>query len=725
MPIHFFLSYRGLFTRKLNQTMFPPINLKDPVRLGISLFVLISVVHSQETDDTLELSPLVIDADRLVQPQGFGGSNSGLDISNSLLGGTQIGLLDLSEAIAQYPAYAAFRKTPARAAHPTTQGVRLRNLGANSTSRSIVTLDGVPQNDPFGGWIYWQRYLTPSLYDIQIRPSSGSEAWGNYGTGGHISLKSISPKESRIHTKLTGGSDGTINASISADTRISQNASFNLSALTAETDGFYTLRSDQRGSVDQKANSQTHAYQGLLRIEADDSWLFTLRAAAFEEDRNNGTPLAFNGTEATDFSITALHRFDDSESGLNIVAYTQDRDFHNQFTAVADDRNSERPALDQFDMPASAEGASLTYFTRFAEKHDFSIGADIRLADGDVNERFRNLGSGFTRLRKAGGEQEMMGLFASSQLLVSNKTRIAVTVRADEVKNTNGLRQEWNTETSAQIRDDLIPANSDSFFSNNLTLYHDFSDNLRGMIRQSSGFRAPTLNELYRPFRVKNDIIESNQNLNTEKHLGFEAGLNYNADESWSISANIFSYSLDDMIANVVLSTESGFNPLCGFIPNGGSCGQRLNLSESTVEGFEIVWESQLTETFNTRAQFLYAPSKIVSNEAIPELNGNEFPHSSPFRANISLDWLPRDELRIWSNIRYQENEYEDTGNQRTLGDALQIDGGIQYALTGQHALSVHVENLFDAEIETGISSAGLVSIGAPRTLWISWDFSR
>ena len=376
-------------------------------------------------------------------------------------------------------------------------------------------------------------------------------------------------------------------------------------------------------------------------------------------------------------------------------------------------------------MPAGAKGASLTYFTRFAETHDFSVGADVRLVDGHVNERFRNLGAGFTRLRFAGGEQKVLGLFSTAQISLSTDTRLSATVRADEVENSDGLRREWNTETDTLIRDDLIEPTNSGYFSNNLTLYHDFSSNLRGMVRQTSGFRAATLNELYRPFRVKNDIIESNQDLDTEKHFGLEAGLRYSDDESWSISANIFSYKLDEMIANVVLSSESGFNPLCGFIPDGGSCGQRLNLSESTVEGFEIVWETQLTESFNARTQLLYAPSNIDSNDAIPELNGNEFPHSSPFRASVTLDWFPRDEMKLWSSIRYQEKEYEDTGNQRTLKDSFQVDGGIQYALTGQHALSLHIENLFDTEIETGISSAGLVSIGAPRTLWISWDFSR
>jgi len=683
------------------------------------------IAFSQESESVLQLSPLQVDANRLVQPERYFDSNAGLEISNVLVGGTQIGLLDISEAIAQYPAYAAFRKTSTRAAHPTTQGVRLRNLGANSTSRSIVTLDGVPQNDPFGGWIYWQRYQSTSLSHIQIRPSSSSEAWGNYGTGGHISLRSISPIDSRIHTKVTGGTDGTVNASISADTRLSNNATFNLSALTAETDGFYTLRSDQRGSVDQKANSEATAFQGLLSIEANENTLFTVRAASFEEDRNNGTPLAFNGTEATDFAFTALHRFDDDESGLNFVAYVQDRDFHNQFTAVADDRNSERPALDQFDMPAEAEGASLSFFKRFAETHNWSIGADVRFIEGEVNERFRNLGSGFTRLRNAGGEQTIKGLFSTAEISASSDTLLVLTVRADEVENSEGMRREWNTETDTQIRDDDVPPSSESFFSNNFTLYHDFSDNLRGMVRQTSGFRAPTLNELYRPFRVKNDIIESNQNLQTEQHLGFEAGLRFSPEDSWSLSANAFRYELDDMIANVVLSRESGFNPLCGFVPDGGSCGQRLNLSESTVEGFELVWESQITNTFHAQAQLVYAPSEINSNSSLPELSGNEFPHASPFRSTLSLSWLPRDEVRIWSNLRYQKSEYEDTGNTRILDKSFQVDCGIHFAITGQHALSARVENLLDAEIETGISTAGLVSIGAPRTLWISWDFSR
>ena len=72
---------------------------------------------------------------------------------------------------------------------------------------------------------------------------------------------------------------------------------------------------------------------------------------------------------------------------------------------------------------------------------------------------------------------------------------------------------------------------------------------------------------------------------------------------------------------------------------------------------------------------------------------------------------------------RYQSSEYEDLGNERELEKIFQVDGGVRYAISGQHAISLHIENLFDEEFETGISTAGLVSISAPRTVWLSWTF--
>lgn len=703
---------------------------RQSARKGLVLFsVLLGIACSaQDSNENapISLETLQVNADRITQPERFDQMNSGASIGNALLNGTTVAIDDLSEALARYPGYSAFRSTPSRSAHPTTQGIRLRNLGINATSRTIVTLDGVPQNDPFGAWVYWQRYHPSNLSSVEIRPSSGSEAWGNFGTGGRISLRSLSSSGNRLHAKTTLGTDGKRSAAFSSDSSLSPGLSINLAALVAETDGFHTLSPEQRGSIDRKANSEVSAYQGQLNYAPNDLWRFSIKADTYEEDRINGTPQSLNGTEATDYSTNILRLFNESSSGLQFVAYTQDRDFHNVFASVADDRASERPVLDQFDMPADAHGMNLNYFTNFDNGNEVMVGMDFRKVEGEVNERFRNLGNGFTRLRNAGGEQSTTGIFATTSISLSSDNWIVATARADEVENAQGRRTEWNTETDAMIRDDRFASRKESFFSNNLTFYRQFSDNTRGMIRHTSGFRAPTLNELYRPFRVKNDITEANHDLNTEQHRGLEAGVSIESDDDlWSFSANLFHYKLENMIANVILSRESGFNPLCGFVPSGGSCGQRRNIPESDVEGLEIAWQAAITDSFNARIQLVYAQSDIVSANAYPELLGNEFPHASPLRATLALDWQPADNFALWSSIRYRESDFEDLENQRKLADSVQFDFGARYAVTGQHALSAHVENLFDSEIETGLSSSGLLSIAAPRTLWISWDFSR
>lgn len=706
-----------------------PTSRAPRVRLNryLLVFGVAAAVLSTEaqTDDAIELSPFSVSSKRTSQPEIAESSLAGRSISHPILGEQPISIDDLADSLANYPGYSAFRSAPSRAAHPTTQGIRLRNLGINATSRTLVTLDGVPQNDPFGGWVYWQRYNPSALSTVNLRPSSESEAWGNFGTGGRISMNSLLLGRNRFHSKTTLGTDGKKAASLASEATLSNTASISLSALASEFDGFYVVSPEQRGSIDRKANSEVFAYQGQLDFNPSERLRISIKGDHYSEDRINGTPESLNGTDATDFAINILQTLDTDNSGIQFVAYSQDRDFHNMFTSVADDRASERPVLDQFDMPAEAQGFSASYFTSFADSNEFRVGVDFRDVEGEVNERYRNLGAGFTRLRKAGGEQETKGAFASSSISLSDATWLAATARFDEVDNQSGFRREWNTETDTQTRNDRFQDGSEDFFSHNVALYHRFSDTTLGSLRHTSGFRAPTLNELYRPFRVKNDITEANPALSAEEHEGIEAGITLSGDDLWSLNAYWFHYSLDNMVANAVLSRESGFNPLCGFVPSGGSCGQRRNIPESKVDGFELSWQARPTDWFSSILQLVYADSEMSRSSLYPELSGLEFPHASPLRATLSLLWRPIEELTLWTDIRYRDDEFEDLENRRRLEGSTTADIGLRYAIAGEHTLSLRVDNLFDEETQTGLSSGGLLSIGAPRTLWVSWEFSR
>src|SRR3970282_883507 len=84
----------------------------------------------------------------------------------------------VDDLLRQVPGFSLFRRTSSVVAHPTAQGLSLRGLGPGGTSRALVLLDGVPVNDPFGGWVYWSRVPLQAIEQIEGVPRAGSGAWG-------------------------------------------------------------------------------------------------------------------------------------------------------------------------------------------------------------------------------------------------------------------------------------------------------------------------------------------------------------------------------------------------------------------------------------------------------------------------------------------------------------------------------------------------------------------
>src|SRR5207253_5815369 len=72
------------------------------------------------------------------------------------------------DVLRQIPTFSLFRRTSSLSSHPTAQGVSLRGIGPSGVSRTLVLIDGVPFNDPFGGWVYWSRVRLESTERIEI-----------------------------------------------------------------------------------------------------------------------------------------------------------------------------------------------------------------------------------------------------------------------------------------------------------------------------------------------------------------------------------------------------------------------------------------------------------------------------------------------------------------------------------------------------------------------------
>ena len=92
------------------------------------------------------------------------------------------------------PTFSLFRRTSSLSAHPDAQGVSLRGIGPSGVSRTLVLIDGVPFNDPFGGWVYWTRVPLESVDRIEVVDGTSSSVYGNYAMGGVINIVSARPR---------------------------------------------------------------------------------------------------------------------------------------------------------------------------------------------------------------------------------------------------------------------------------------------------------------------------------------------------------------------------------------------------------------------------------------------------------------------------------------------------------------------------------------------------
>ncbi len=96
--------------------------------------------------------------------------------------------LTLDDALRQVPGFSLFRRSGSRTANPTAQGVSLRGVGPSGASRAAVLSDGIPLNDPFGGWVYWGRTPRLAIDRVEVVRGGASSLYGTDALGGVINL---------------------------------------------------------------------------------------------------------------------------------------------------------------------------------------------------------------------------------------------------------------------------------------------------------------------------------------------------------------------------------------------------------------------------------------------------------------------------------------------------------------------------------------------------------
>jgi outer membrane receptor protein involved in Fe transport len=548
-------------------------------------------------------------------------------------------------------------------------------------------------NDPFGGWVRWNRF---SLTELEAVRFGRRGAFAS--SGGSIELQSRRPVEiPKGQFSLAGGNVRGFSAdgfSASGANRKSWDAT--ASFRIEDFPGHPVVRASQRGFIDQNAWSRIQSGRATAS-HALSSGRFFATLAGFAEKRGNGTPLGRNQADGFDWALGLRNEKTSS------ILFGQERGFSSVFptvTGVKAERASERIALDQFSVPASSLGF-VHENSIDADEHEFGFTAMILRKEGHTNEINK-----FTAARRhAGGRQTQIGLSLSDTWNPAESWNLFASLKGEWFRNDEGIRRGWKTSNgSFSVREDIEVGGS-------LYASKILSDTLTAHASARSDIRQPTLNELYRPYRVGAFSVAANENLEVERITGVEIGLDWQVTERMSASLGLFHDQLNDSVANI---SEPGN-------PNDAT---RRNLDKAKVDGLELLVEHLLTEELSFRFQGLLMDTEVRSCPENPGLVGNCFAQVPKRRSTATLLWSPS-QWKLRLDARHESERFDDARNSRLLDNCLNLDLSLSRMFSKNTRIFFTVNNITDEEIQTHRNAENIVYVEAARN-WLAgldWKF--
>ena len=225
------------------------------------------------------------------------------------------------------------------------------------------------------------------------------------------------------------------------------------------------------------------------------------------------------------------------------------------------------------------------------------------------------------------------------------------------------------------------------------------------------GFRAPTLNELYRQFRVGTVLTLANYQLGPERLFGGEIGVTAELMPQLTWRATWFDNRVEDPVANVTIST-SGANVTQ----------QRQNLGRTRVSGMQTDVEYRLGSSWRFSGGYLYNRARVTDAPANPALVGKTLPQVPTHRGTVQVAYTNAKLLNVGVELLAIGRQFDDDLNTRTVPGHAE-PGLPKYAIlsfTASRALAPRLEvffgvqNLFDQQYFVGTLPT---TTGSPRLI--------
>ncbi|HEY1708411.1 MAG TPA: TonB-dependent receptor [Rhizomicrobium sp.] len=623
----------------------------------------------------------------------------------------------LDIALEQVPGLSLFRRDTCLSANPTTQGVSLRSIAPSGAGRALVTLDGVPQNDPFGSWVFWCALPDEDIDSAEIVRGAGA---GPYGAGALTGVIALAERQNMgLTVNASAGELGYRRVGASGGTDLGQFQLFGSASVISDS-GWTPVHPPQAGPADDNVTVNANNASVRLDTHPDSQTLISARLSYYDESRQSGLVGATSSAYGETASLTAAHG--DDTDGWRLQGWARNTNFANGSVSVAvPGRTGTTPTNDQFATPAFGWGfngalrGTLDWLT-------WEIGGDGRGAHGQSDELFSFSVDHFTQSRFSGGETFVGGLYTEAAAHL-DPWLLTLGVRVDDYNSSGGHILQKTLATNAVTVDQVFPSKNNVIPTARAGVRYDVNDAFYLRTAAYEGFRAPSLNELYRPFRLANNFTIANPALTPEKLYGLEGGVGGSLGTiSWD--ATLFYNQLHGAISNVTIGHGPGVFPVAGFLPAGGLLIQRQNVGDIDARGLEgeAKWQAGPTLVFRLAGDWINA--RVNGAATNPQLDGRRPSQAPAATVTGGFDAILMDNITASADLRYESVRWADDQNTLRLAPDVTVNAKLAWVFAPMWSVFVMGENLFNEGVQTTEAADGTLSYGTPRLISAGISFN-
>jgi outer membrane receptor protein involved in Fe transport len=601
------------------------------------------------------------------------------------------------DLLRQVPGFSIFRRSSSVVANPTTQGVSLRGAGASGASRTLALSDGVPLNDAFGGWVYWDRVPRASVDRVELVRGGSSDLYGSDALSGVINVITRSPSQRVINVETGYGNRDTADVTFFASDAW-KGFSVSVAGEAFRTDGYFIVAPEIRGLADDRAASKHRALTLRLTNEFNATSAIFVRGSLFDEDRRNGTKVQTNDTASE--SLAAGGRFRTADgSGWNLTLFANQQRYHQTFSAVTANRNSETLNRLQF-VPSRDVGVSFNWSRMSLEKHLLVAGVDLRGVRG-VSDETVVANNRATTFISSGGRQRRAGFFIQDLVQISPRWRLSVNARYDNWRDSSAASVSRNLTTGV-ITPRFFPPRSLDAFSPRLSLIFKPTEGISLRAAAYRAFRAPTLNELYRGFRVGDTQTNANEKLVAERLTGGETGMNWTLNNRVSARVTAYWTEIINPVSNFTLSVTPTLITR-----------ERRNLGRTRSRGVEAEADFNISNYWRISAGYLFADATVRRAPQDARLEGLWIPQVPRNQFTLQTVYSHPRHITAAMQFRASGKQFDDDQNRLPLGGFAVIDLMIARPLNRYIEAFFAVQNLLDERYAVGRTP--IETLGMPR----------